>query len=115
MQLIAAAKRQFVIRSIISFCVYKPFIALLFGAFVAAAGVYSFNKLPIDAVPDITNVQVQVNTQVGNLPPEEIERAVTNAESAKPQAPTEMYDYLYKDRTEELDEQREQSKRDINK
>ena len=65
------------IRSIISFCVYRPWIALLFGAFIAAVGVYSFKELPIDAVPDITNVQVQVNTQVGNLPPEEIERAVT--------------------------------------
>ena len=39
-----------------------------------------------------------------------IERAVTNAESAKPQTPTEMFDYLYKDRTDELDEQREKSK-----
>src|SRR5690606_36603853 len=33
--------------------------------------------LPIDAVPDITNVQVQVNTKVDGLGPEEIERLVT--------------------------------------
>lgn len=65
------------IRNIISFCVYKPWIALLFGVCVAIGGIYSFKELPIDAVPDITNIQVQVNTQVGNLPPEEIERAVT--------------------------------------
>lgn len=65
------------IRNIISFCVYKPWIALLFGICIALAGIYSFKELPIDAVPDITNIQVQVNTQVGNLPPEEIERAVT--------------------------------------
>ncbi len=41
-----------------------------------------------------------------------IERAVGLAESVKPQTPTEMFDYLYKDRTPELDEQREQSKRE---
>jgi pyruvate dehydrogenase E1 component alpha subunit len=41
-----------------------------------------------------------------------IERAVTNAESAKPQPPTEMFDFLYKYRTEELDEQREASKKE---
>ncbi len=65
------------IRKIISFCVYKPWLTLLFGVLVAILGVYSFKELPIDAVPDITNTQVQVNTPVGNLPPEEIERAVT--------------------------------------
>jgi len=42
----------------------------------------------------------------------QIERAVTNAENAKPQMPTEMFDYLYKDRTEELEEQREASKKE---
>ncbi len=41
-----------------------------------------------------------------------IERAVTLAESAKPQSPTEMFDYLYKDKTPEMEEQREQSKRE---
>ena len=34
----------------------------------------SFQVLPIDAVPDITNVQVQVNTAVEGLIPEEIEK-----------------------------------------
>ena len=40
-------------------------------------GVFSAMRLPIDAVPDITNVQVQVNTPVDNLAPEEIEQLVT--------------------------------------
>lgn len=65
------------IRKLIAFCVYRPWLTLLFGALVAIGGIYAFKNLPIDAVPDITNVQVQVNTQVNNLPPEEIERAVT--------------------------------------
>lgn len=65
------------IRNIISFGVYKPWLTLLFVALIALAGIHAFKELPIDAVPDITNIQVQVNTAVGNLPPEEIERAVT--------------------------------------
>jgi Cu/Ag efflux pump CusA len=40
-------------------------------------GVWSALRLPIDAVPDITNVQVQVNTSVPALAPEEIEKLVT--------------------------------------
>lgn len=44
---------------------------------LSVAGLYSFKSLPIDAVPDITNVQVQVNTKVEGLGPEEIERLVT--------------------------------------
>ncbi len=48
-------------------------------AFLALAllGVYSALHLPIDAVPDITNVQVVVNTHTGALDPEQIERTVT--------------------------------------
>lgn len=40
-------------------------------------GVYSFQHLPIDAVPDITNNQVQINTIIEGLAPEEIERTIT--------------------------------------
>src|SRR4029450_13665635 len=36
---------------------------------VAALGVWNFTRLPIDAVPDITNVQVQINTQVPGYSP----------------------------------------------
>ena len=37
-----------------------------------AVGIWSATRLPIDAVPDITNIQVQVNTAVPALAPEEI-------------------------------------------
>lgn len=40
-------------------------------------GLKSFQELSIDAVPDITNTQVQINTQVKGLVPEEVERMVT--------------------------------------
>ena len=44
---------------------------------MACAGVYSAWHLPIDAVPDMTNVQVQVVTDAGSLSPVEVERYVT--------------------------------------
>jgi cobalt-zinc-cadmium resistance protein CzcA len=43
----------------------------------AALGVWSFQKLPIDAVPDITNVQVQVNTEAEGYSPLEVEQRIT--------------------------------------
>src|SRR5207247_1020658 len=42
-----------------------------------ALGIWSAMRLPIDAVPDITSPQVQVNTAVPALAPEEIEKLVT--------------------------------------
>ena len=44
---------------------------------VAMAGVYSSFQLPLDAIPDLTNVQVQVATSAGSLSPIEVERYVT--------------------------------------
>ncbi len=44
---------------------------------MAAVGVYNYQKLPIDAVPDITNVQVQVNTSAAGFSPLEVEQRVT--------------------------------------
>lgn len=52
-------------------------VVILMTTLVALAGWVAFTNLPIDAVPDITNVQVQVNTPVEALSPEEIERTVT--------------------------------------
>ena len=50
---------------------------MLFALFVAALGIYSYQKLPIDAVPDITNVQVQINTQAPGYSPLETEQRIT--------------------------------------
>jgi len=53
-------------------------MAVMFGLGVLiVAGVWSALRLPMDAVPDITNVQVQVNTTVGSLAAEEVEKQVT--------------------------------------
>ena len=52
--------------------------AVVFAVMVLAAfGVQSLLNLPIDAVPDITNNQVQINTLVPSLSPVEIEKQVT--------------------------------------
>ncbi|MSU53936.1 MAG: CusA/CzcA family heavy metal efflux RND transporter [Opitutaceae bacterium] len=50
-------------------------LVLTFGA--AALGAYHFRHLPIDAVPDITNVQVQINTEAPGFSPLESEQRVT--------------------------------------
>lgn len=65
------------INRIIHFSVYNRGIVLLLTAAMAIAGFISFQSLPIDAVPDITNNQVQVNTVIEGLAPEEIERTIT--------------------------------------
>lgn len=49
----------------------------LVAALIAAIGLWSFANLQIDAIPDITGVQVQIITTVPALAPEEIERLVT--------------------------------------
>lgn len=62
---------------IIRFSVFNRGIILVFTLLFVVAGFYAFNNLPIDAVPDITNNQVQINTVVEGLAPEEIERTIT--------------------------------------
>ena len=51
-------------------------VVLLF-AVAMAAGVWALTRLPVDAFPDTTPVQVQINTVAPNLGPEEIETQIT--------------------------------------
>ena len=44
---------------------------------MALGGLYAATQIPVDAVPDLVNIQVQVVTEVGTLPPLEVERLVT--------------------------------------
>ena len=62
---------------IISFSLVNRWLVLLVAAGVSALGVYNFNRLPIDAVPDITNVQVQINTEAPGYSPLESEQRIT--------------------------------------
>tara|TARA_A100000171_G_scaffold37658_2_gene36764 strand:+ start:3581 stop:6757 length:3177 start_codon:yes stop_codon:yes gene_type:complete len=62
---------------VIDFSIRQRTLVLLATLALVGVGVYSFTRLPIDAVPDITNVQVQINTNVPALSPVEIEQQVT--------------------------------------
>src|SRR3989344_204669 len=62
---------------IIRFAIEQRWLVLLAVFGMAALGVFSYQKLPIDAVPDITNVQVQINTQTPGYSPLETEQRVT--------------------------------------
>ena len=65
------------IDAIIRGSISRRWIVLLVVGFVAALGIYNYQRLPIDAVPDITNVQVQINTEAPGYSPLESEQRVT--------------------------------------
>lgn len=65
------------IERILSFSLQHRFLVVLLIGALSAFGLQSLQKLPIDAVPDITNNQVQINTEVPSLSPGEIEKNVT--------------------------------------
>ena len=62
---------------IIYISIQHRWIVLFFVIGLMALGVRNFQKLPIDAVPDITNVQVQINTQAQGYSPLEVEQRIT--------------------------------------
>src|ERR1700738_4494139 len=62
---------------IINFSIRYRWLVLLAALGVAGVGIYDFRHLPIDAVPDITNVQVQINTAAPGLSAPEIEQRIT--------------------------------------
>jgi heavy metal efflux system protein len=63
--------------SIIRFSLEQRWLMLMLATALAALGIFNFNKLPIDAVPDITNVQVQINTEAAGYSPLEAEQRIT--------------------------------------
>ena len=62
---------------LIRFAIEQRWLVLLAVVAMAAIGVFSYQKLPIDAVPDITNVQVQINTHAAGYSPLETEQRIT--------------------------------------
>lgn len=63
--------------SILKFSIERSKLILIFVFAVGMLGVWNFQKLPIDAVPDITNVQVVINTEASGYTPLEVEQRVT--------------------------------------
>lgn len=62
---------------IIDFSIRNKFIVFLFTAFIVGFGIYSLTRIPIGAVPDVTNNQVQVLTTSRNLSTQDMEQFIT--------------------------------------
>ncbi|GMU76945.1 MAG: hypothetical protein AMXMBFR45_24360 [Gammaproteobacteria bacterium] len=65
------------IDALLRFSIARRWVVMFLVLVAAAAGVWSYQRLPIDAVPDITNVQVQINTQAEGYSPLEVEQRIT--------------------------------------
>ena len=65
------------IDSILRLAIERRYLFLSLILIVVGVGVWSYQKLPIDAVPDITNVQVQINTSAPGYSPLEAEQRIT--------------------------------------
>ena len=64
-------------KHLIGFVLKQRLLILALTALLVGVGVWSAMRLPIDAVPDVTNVQVQINTNAAALSPLEVERQIT--------------------------------------
>ncbi len=65
------------LENLIHFSIRQRWLVLIVTLGMCALGVYNYQQLPIDAVPDITNVQVQINTEAPGYSPLEAEQRVT--------------------------------------
>ncbi|CAM3801615.1 MULTISPECIES: CusA/CzcA family heavy metal efflux RND transporter [Pseudoalteromonas] len=65
------------LESILRFSIKRKFLVMVMVLAVSGLGIWNFTKLPIDAVPDITNVQVMINTEAAGFTPLEVEQRVT--------------------------------------
>jgi len=63
--------------ALLQFSIARRWLILFLVAVTAGVGLWNYQKLPIDAVPDITNVQVQINTQAAGYSPLEVEQRIT--------------------------------------
>lgn len=65
------------IETIVRVAIERRYLMLSMILLLIASGVWSYRHLPIDAVPDITNVQVQINTEAPGYSPLEAEQQIT--------------------------------------
>src|SRR3954469_15250986 len=65
------------IERLIAVSLQQRWLVLLFALAAGGFGAWNFTRLPIDAVPDVTNVQVQINTRAPGLSPLESEQRIT--------------------------------------
>ena len=62
---------------VLQFSIERRLLVVLCIGALAGFGLYSLTRLPIDAVPDITNNQVQINTMFAGFSPIEMEQQIT--------------------------------------
>ena len=65
------------IDGILAFSIRQRWLVMIVVFAAAAFGAWNFTRLPIDAVPDITNVQVQINSIAPGYSPLEVEQRIT--------------------------------------
>ena len=65
------------INNVLKTALARPVLIMLLTLLLAAAGLWQASRLPVDAVPDITNVQVQINTAAEGFSPQETEQRIT--------------------------------------
>jgi cobalt-zinc-cadmium resistance protein CzcA len=65
------------INGLINFSLNNRFLVIALWVLAVAVGIHSMGKLPIDAVPDVTNVQVQILTNSPGIAPQEVESFIT--------------------------------------
>ena len=65
------------IDKILQFALQQRLLVLLAAVILLGGGVWAMKKLPVDAFPDVTNVQVQILTQAGGMAPTEVEKRIT--------------------------------------
>jgi cobalt-zinc-cadmium resistance protein CzcA len=65
------------LKQIIKFSIRQRFFVIIAALGLVALGGYNFKILPIDAVPDVTNIQVQINTEASGFTPLEVEQRIT--------------------------------------
>lgn len=66
-----------IIDALLRFSIARRWLIIFLTLLVAGLGVWNYQHLPIDAVPDITNVQVQINTEAPGFTPLEVEQRIT--------------------------------------
>jgi len=65
------------IKNILRLSLSRPWMMMVFGLLILGVGVWQTLRLPVDAVPDITNVQIQINTAAPGYSPLESEQRIT--------------------------------------
>ncbi|MGH7207015.1 MAG: efflux RND transporter permease subunit, partial [Nitrospiraceae bacterium] len=65
------------IDALVAFSLRQRVLVVVLACLLAVGGAYAFQSLPIDAFPDVTNIQVQVLSEASGLSPVEVERFIT--------------------------------------